>query len=212
MNQKDRAGRVHGKGGNRNHISSDTLSSLKARKKLLVATIRVFWYRPPPAQSKGKGIGARSCSGSFLFFHLFYFWFFPNIPKIKWTKSEEKRNFGVGGFCALPRAGLLPSPSPPIPNTWRSTCLRQSFPSLEPWNSDKTQASQASLWQRRALVYKCSCRMLPADKSTCHVCHSVSSCVHPCRSKFHRISYLRFLLILQNILSRHNFKKVHDAD
>ena len=75
-------------------------------KRLLVATIRVFPISSPTIAVKGKR--GRGPGPLLVIFSSFLF--FPNIPKIKWTKSEEKRNFR--GRWVL---GLLSSRAPTVP-------------------------------------------------------------------------------------------------
>ena len=125
MDQKDKVGQDHGKGENSNHISNDTLSSLVARKRLLVAPLELSGIVPPPEQSKGKGVWSPEplwvifiFSSSFLFLI-----FFPNIPRINWTKSEEKRNFRGMWVLGLVSSWAPTVPVPPTPNTWRSPWL-----------------------------------------------------------------------------------------
>ena len=131
MHQPHRVGQDHGKGSHRNHISSGTPTSLRARKTLLVATSRYFFrYHSPPAQSNGRGRGTRSRFSHFFYFYLFLFFYLSNISKIQWTKFEEKRIFGgrwvfdiVSGSTQENSgcAPAVPRPPPPIPNTWRSS-------------------------------------------------------------------------------------------
>ena len=61
-------------------------------KRLLVATIRVLPTSSHNIAVKGKS-GRGPALGHFSFFPYFLFLIFSIIPKIKWTKSEEKRNF-----------------------------------------------------------------------------------------------------------------------
>ena len=73
MDQKDRVGQYTGESDHRNNTFSDMLSSLIARKRLLVATIRVLPISSPTMRSErenGPEPGA-TLGQFFLFLHRF---------------------------------------------------------------------------------------------------------------------------------------------
>ena len=47
----------------------------------------------------------------------------PCVYKIKWPKTEEKQNFGVGNFQVMTPTSPLDDPNPPLENLWRRHCL-----------------------------------------------------------------------------------------
>ena len=92
MDQKDRVRQDHGKRDHRDHISSDTLTSLITRKRLLVATIRVLPISSPTSAVKGKrGRGPEPLWVIFYFLFIFFiFDFFSNIP-IEFSQYSQNK-------------------------------------------------------------------------------------------------------------------------
>ena len=122
MHQPERVGQNHGKGNHRNHISSGTLSSLRARETLLVATNRFLPLSFPTSAVKWKESGdPEPLFTFFIFLHCFFFYLLM-FPKYSGRNSRRNEILGVGGFWILSRARLkkilgahLLSPVPPNP-------------------------------------------------------------------------------------------------
>ena len=70
---------------------------------------------PQSRNQRGMSFQKLGCFITFFVTHNFCF-AFSNIFKIKWPKSEEKLNFGVGGFgCLIAYESV---PPPPIKTSW----------------------------------------------------------------------------------------------
>ena len=79
---------------------------------------------PDPRTFYNRGVDPRT-------FHVFSFFFLSNVYdklrniyvyKIKWPKTEEIKNLGVGSFQVMTPTPALDDPDPPLENPWRRHC------------------------------------------------------------------------------------------
>ena len=85
-----RVGQDHGKGNDRNHICSGTLSSLTTRKNLLVATSRLLPILSPTSAVKWKEMGEPDPLFAIILFFLHFLNFLIFQNKVDEIRGETK--------------------------------------------------------------------------------------------------------------------------
>ena len=121
MGRTDKVGQDHGKGNYRNRISSGTLSSLRASKRLLVATIRLLPISSPTSAVKGKGSEDPEPLTAFFYFFIHYFFIF--VP-FYYSRNKVVKIRGETKFSE--QVGLGPSLRPVSRKSWLRPCFPPS--------------------------------------------------------------------------------------